>query len=311
MLNEMDLSRIDLNLLTLFEAVLAERHVGRTAERLNLSASAVSHGLGRLRRLLNDPLFLRTPRGVVPTDRALELADPIAEALARIRSVLAVAEPFDPATSRRRFVIGAPDGISAVFLPSFVEVVRRQGPHIAIGIRQILPVEGEAQPWRSGFADLETRALDVAVLPSSEAPARFATRHLGEETFVIAMRRGHPYAARPTLDRFCAMQHLLVSATGEPFGFVDRALAELGRARRLALTVPNFVQALATLAETDLIGALPRRLVAKHAARFDLVWSEPPRALGLPPSDVTAIVPQAATTDQGIAWLLDRLAEAQ
>ena len=92
MLNQIDLSRIDLNLLVVFEAVLDERHVGRAAERLNLSASAVSHGLGRLRRLLNDPLFLRTPKGVVPTARALELAAPIAGILAQVRSVVATAE---------------------------------------------------------------------------------------------------------------------------------------------------------------------------------------------------------------------------
>src|ERR1044072_3063937 len=79
MLNKIDLSRADLNLLALFEVVLEERHVGRAADRLSLTPSAVSHGLGRLRRLLNDPLFLRTPKGVVPTARATELAGPIAE----------------------------------------------------------------------------------------------------------------------------------------------------------------------------------------------------------------------------------------
>src|SRR5688572_23225934 len=117
MLNHIDLSRTDLNLLVLFEIVLAERHVGRAAARLSLSPSAVSHGLGRLRRLFNDPLFLRTPKGVVPTDRATELAGPIAEILGRVRNVVATAEPFNPATSTRRFTIGSPDGASAVVLP--------------------------------------------------------------------------------------------------------------------------------------------------------------------------------------------------
>jgi DNA-binding transcriptional LysR family regulator len=87
MMNEIDLSRADLNLLVLFEVVFDERHVGRAGERLNLSPSAVSHGLGRLRRLLNDPLFLKTPKGVVPTERALDLETPIREILTRIRSV--------------------------------------------------------------------------------------------------------------------------------------------------------------------------------------------------------------------------------
>src|SRR5688572_9671851 len=124
MLNQTDLSRMDLNLLVLFEAVLEERHVGRAAERLNLSPSAISHGLGRLRRLLNDPLFVRTPKGVVPTDRASELAAPIADVLARIRRVVATAEPFDPATSTRRFTIGAPDGVSSVLLTGLLDGLR-------------------------------------------------------------------------------------------------------------------------------------------------------------------------------------------
>src|SRR4051794_26706560 len=106
MLNEIDLSRTDLNLLSLFEVVFQEAHVGRAAVRLNLSASAVSHGLGRLRRLLHDPLFLRHPKGVVPIERAEALAGPIAEILGQVRRVVAGAEPFDPARSRRRFTIG-------------------------------------------------------------------------------------------------------------------------------------------------------------------------------------------------------------
>ena len=104
MLNQVDLSRADLNLLVLFETVLEERHVGRAADRLKLTPSAVSHGLGRLRRLLNEPLFLKTPKGVVPTDRAARLSASIADVLARARSVLSSAAPFDRATSTRRFV---------------------------------------------------------------------------------------------------------------------------------------------------------------------------------------------------------------
>src|SRR4030095_16852713 len=125
MLNKVDLSRIDLNLLALFAVVLEERHVGRAAKKLNLTASAVSHGLGRLRRLLNDPLFLRTPKGVVPTARATELAEPIADILARVRRVVATAAPFDPARSTRRFTIGAADAIAAVLLPPPLGAPRR------------------------------------------------------------------------------------------------------------------------------------------------------------------------------------------
>src|SRR4030095_11779974 len=168
MLNEIDLSRADLNLFVLFEAVLQERHVGRAAERLNLTPSAVSHGLGRLRRLLNDPLFLKTPKGVVPTDRATQLAPPIAHALARVRSVITSGAPFDPRLSTRRFTMGAPDGASAVFLPPLLGELRRVAPGVDIALRQLLPVAGEGpeRAWRSAWADLEARSIDVAIVPT-------------------------------------------------------------------------------------------------------------------------------------------------
>lgn len=309
MLHQIDLSRIDLNLFVVFEAVLAERHVGRAADRLNLSASAVSHGLGRLRRLLNDPLFVRTPKGVVPTDRAQELAAPIAEILARTRSVIATAEPFDPATSSRRFTIGAPDGVSAVFLPSLLAQVREHAPGIDISLRQLLPAQGETSPervWRDAFADLETRATDVAVVPSDEIPARFHRILLYEEDFVLAMRRGHPFARDMTLDRYCEMQHLVVSLSGDPYGFIDEVLGKQGRARRIAVTVPNFMFALAVTAETDLIAAVPRRFASMHAARFNVVSLDAPIPLGS--FRLNAVAPGAAMMDTGLSWLFDVLA---
>jgi DNA-binding transcriptional LysR family regulator len=309
MLNRIDLSRADLNLLVLFEVVLDERHVGRAAERLNLTPSAVSHGLGRLRRLLNDPLFLRTPKGVVPTARAMELASPIADVLTRVRSVISTAEPFDPVNSTRRFTIGAPDGVSAVFLPPLLIELRQTAPSVDIGVRQLLPTPGETSPeraWRTVFSDLETGAMDIAVIPSGHIPTRFHARSLYEEDFVIAMRAGHPFADDPTLERYCEMQHLVVSFTGDPHGFVDEVLATQGYSRRIALTVPSFMFALAVVADTDLISALPRRFVAMHAARFGVLSLEAP--LPLTNFQLNAIVPRAAMMDAGLAWIFDLLA---
>ena len=312
MLNQIDLSRADLNLLVLFEAVLEEGHVGRAAERLNLTASAVSHGLGRLRRLLNDPLFLRTPKGVVPTARAMELAAPVADVLARVRNVISTAEPFDPATSTRRFTIAAPDGVAAVFLPPLLAELRRTSPGIDIGVRQLLPTQGETSPeraWRSAFAELESRMTDIAVMPSDDIPLRFHHRTLYEEDFVVAMRAGHRLAGALTLDRYCEMQHLVVSLTGDAHGFVDRVLAEQNRSRRIALTVPNFMFALAVIAETDLVCALPRRFVDMHAPRFGVVSVEAPLALGR--FRLNAVAPKVAMMDMGLSWLFDVLGRAE
>lgn len=311
MLNQIDLSRTDLNLLVLFEAVVEERHVGQAAGRLNLSPSAVSHGLGRLRRLFNDPLFLRTPKGVVPTERALDLAGPVAEILARARAVIGAAAPFDAAISTRRFTVGAPDGVSAVFLLPLLAELRRHGPGIDISVRQILPprtVTTTDSVWEPVLADIEARAMDIAVVPADKVPARFTSRTLYEGGFVIAMRAGHPFGEDPTLDAFCRMQHLVVSLTGDAHGFVDDALAQQGRSRRVVLTVPNFMVALAIVAETDLIAALPKTLVAMHAQRFNVVSTEAP--LPLVHSHIRAIASKAALMDAGVAWLFEMLGRA-
>lgn len=308
MLNQIDLVRVDLNLLVLFDTVRETRHVGRAAERLHLTSSAVSHGLGRLRRLLNDPLFLRTPKGVVPTERALHLAGPIADVLARASSVLASAEPFDPARSRRRFTIGAPDGVSAVLLPRLLDELQAQAPGIDMGMRQLLPAPGETtfeRAWRAAFTDLEARTMDIAVLPFGAVPPRFHGRALYDEDFVVAVAAGHPFARRPTLDRFCDSRHLVVSQSGDAQGFVDRVLAEQGRSRRVALTVPNFMFALPVVADTDLACALPRRFAALHAARFGIVCVEPPLPLGR--FELHAVTPEAALMDAGLKWLFELL----
>jgi DNA-binding transcriptional LysR family regulator len=123
------------------------------------------------------------------------------------------------------------------------------------------------------------------------------------------MRAGHPFAKAPTLDRYCEMQHLVVSHTGDAYGFVDEILARQGRARRIALTVPNFMFALAVVAETDLITALPRRFAAMYVPRFDVVTVEAPLPLGR--FRLTAIAPKAAMMDAGVAWFFNVLAETE
>ncbi|WP_324763936.1 LysR family transcriptional regulator (plasmid) [Sinorhizobium meliloti] len=300
MLNEIDLSRADLNLLVLFETVIEERNVGRAAERLNLSASAVSHGLGRLRRLLNDPLFLKTPKGVVPTERARELAAPIGDILARVRSVISTAEPFEPARSRRRFTIGTADGFS-VFLPPLLDEIARKAPSIDLVVRHM--------QMETAFSDLDGRLIDVAIAPFYELPARFAAQRLYEEEFVVAARSGHPFSKKPTLENYCRMQHLLVAPRGDPSGVVDELLASRGLSRRVALAVPNFLLALDLLTRTELVCVLPRRFVEMHAERFAVGTAKLPLDLGA--SSIQAVVPKSALMDAGLVWLLDVLGSDQ
>jgi DNA-binding transcriptional LysR family regulator len=303
MLHEIDLSRVDLNLFVLFEAVLRERHVGRAAQRLNLSPSAVSHGLGRLRLLLKDPVFLRTPKGVTPTARALELASQIDDLLSQARGVLATAVPFDPATSQREFTIGAPDGVANLYLLPLFAKLRRDAPGVNVRMRQVLPAAGRAieQAWDAAFTDLDARALDLAIGPFTAVPNRFEVAELGIESFVIISRSGHPFAKRPGLDAYCQADHLVVSQSGDAHGFVDVALAELGRSRRVALTVPAFAMALPIVAETDLLSAVPRSFAETLGSAAGVTLVEPP--MSLPRFTMRSVVPKSGLTDSGLAWM--------
>jgi DNA-binding transcriptional LysR family regulator len=300
MLNKTNLARIDLNLLVLFEAVLEERHVARAAARLHVSPSAVSHGLGRLRELMRDPLFLRQPRGVVPTDRARELAAPVADILERARQVISRAEGFDPRKSVRRFVIGAPDAVTAILLPGLLTRLQHDAPGIDLAARNLA---GQFEP---ALAELDQRTLDVALVPMPQVPARFMTRTLFDvEDFVIVRRVGHPIGKKVTLAKYCAAAHVVVSHSGDPHGLVNRALAKRGLTRRVALTVSSFMHALAMVAETDLLGAMPRRFVAMYGARYKVIACETPVPLASEP--ILAVAPQAAASDSGLVWLLDLL----
>lgn len=301
MLNPIDLARVDLNLLVLFETVFEERHVARAAQRLNLSPSAVSHGLGRLRTMLGDPLFLRNPRGVAPTQRAEALAGPIAEILSRVRDVVQP-DRFDPATSVRRFRIAVPDAIAAVLLPSLVQRLADAAPGIDIAARDILPPFADAYDW------LDTRTIDLALLPIDDAPARFRSEALYEESFVIAMRAGHPLSKNLTLKRYCEARHVVASHSGDPRGNIDMALEKLGLSRRVAMVAPNFLLGMALVAETDLVMAAPEGVVRVQAERMGLLSVRAPFAL--PSYLIRAIAPHAAMEDAGTAWLTSQIAAA-
>jgi DNA-binding transcriptional LysR family regulator len=297
MLNQIDLSRLDLNLLVVFEAVLEERNIARAATRLHLSASAVSHGLRRLRQTFNDPLFLKHPKGVVPTAQAIAMAPAVAQILAQVRQVIANAEVFEPARSRRRLVIGAPDALAVAILPRALKEIERNAPGLRIGVQNVQPSET--------LEALDARRIDVALYPLEELPPRFESRELFEEEFVVAARAGHKLFRRLTLENYCKARHVLVSSTNDPHGFVDDVLKTLGAARTVALTVPTFLLALAVIADSDMVGTLPRSLLALHAKSFAINARRPPFPLSS--STIRAIAPRPAMQDGAIVWLMDLL----
>ena len=309
-MNETKLSRIDMNLLLVFALLHEERKAGRVAERLHLTPSAVSHALRRLRSTFDDPLFLPTPKGLTPTARADQLAPLINDIMARAEALAATTAPFDPATSSRRFRLGAIDTALATLLPSMMDKLSRAAPGVDLSVLALLPgpeATGPENAWLPFVAMLDRRELDVVVLPWTPPSPRMEVRHLYDEQFVTAYRRGHPFGRQPDVEGFARSNHVLVSANGDPSGFVDRALAQQGLIRRVALTVPSFHDALDVISRTNLIGAVPRSFAALHAEALRLDFAE--LRLPQPPSPMSAIVPKAAIADRGIAWLLDLMVE--
>ena len=276
---------------------MEERHVARAAARVNLSPSAVSHGLARLRKLFNDPLFVRHPKGLNPTQRSMEMAARVAEILSQARGLIAESEPFDPRLSSRRFTIGTVDAIATDLLPDLLSRLEAAGTSVSVGVRQIFPQET--------VHALDGGKIDLALMPPMGWPARFDVRHLYDESFVIAARAGHPMISQLTLESYASAAHLLVSSEGASRGFVDDVLEKQGLHRRIRLSVPNFFLGLAIVGETDLVCAMPRRLVTHYGRRFGVVAIEPPVELRADPIEL--ICPAAALNDIAMTWLIAKI----
>ncbi|MDH7638143.1 LysR family transcriptional regulator [Sphingomonas oryzagri] len=286
-----DIRTIDLNLLRALDALLDERNVSKAAERLGVTQPAVSGMLVRLRESFDDTLFVRSQRGVQPTLRALALAEPIKQVLANVEALLRPAA-FDPATASFTLTLAATDyALQAVVVP-FVTKLRRYAPGIRVATR---PVDNDrvAQQFERG-------ELDLALMTPESAPLDLHSRRLFDESYVCALRAGHPdaSAAGISLDRFCTLDHALVSFSGGSFhGVTDDALAHLGRERHVALSFHSFLALAEVLRETDLISVAPRRLAA---AGDGLALLEPPVAI--PGFTKLAVWHGRTHSDEGHRW---------
>jgi DNA-binding transcriptional LysR family regulator len=265
-----DIRTIDLNLLRALDALLDERNVTRAAQRLSLTQPAVSGMLTRLRDAFDDPLFVRTQRGIAPTLRALELAAPVRQILGEVESLL-TPQAFDPARADFTLTLAATDyALQAVVTP-YLAALRRDAPGIRVAV---VPAQDPTL-----HAQLARGDVDIALITPESTPADLHARRLFDERYVCAMRKDHPDAARGriTLPRFCALDHALVSYSGGAFeGVTDEALAQLGRKRHVALSVTSFLVLPQILRDSDLIAVVPRRL-AERAEGLAIV--APPLAI--------------------------------
>ena len=301
--HELSLAGIDLNLLVVLDALLAERHVTRAARRVGLTQSAASHALARLRALLDDPVLVRGPGGqMVPTDRAAALAPRLRRALDDLATALRGEPAFDPATARRTFRIATSDYAELILLPPLVARLARDAPGIDLELTQI--PEDPAALLAAGEIDGA-----IGVWRDRAWAAGIYQKRLFDDDFRCVVRAGHPLARRRlTLARFLELGHVLIAPRGTRGGFVDEALERLGERRRIAVMIPHFLVAPHVIAASDLVITLPARVARAFAGPFDLAVLAPPLEL---PGFTTALVwHERAHHDPGQRWLRDALVAA-
>jgi DNA-binding transcriptional LysR family regulator len=311
-MNEIHFNTVDLNLLRVFQALFAERSATLAGARLGLSQSAISHALGRLRRALNDELFVRGPDGLEPTARAALLGPQIGDALKQLESAIS-APIFDPLLSDRHFVIGASAYVCAVLLPYVMRRFVVSAPYARLRVRGENLVAEE----------LDRGRLDMIIGAFDEVPSRFALTPLFQETGVWVIRADHPVLRERTgLDALAGLpQVILAPDDGSNLGIRLRPGSALkrqppwrdgaltpgsGTGGQSVLTVPDTYSALAMVRQTDMVALLPRRLAEPSASLGGLMLIEPAQQPA--PGRLGAVT---RSGEQGaVAWLLGVVRDA-
>lgn len=290
----MELRDIDLNLLVVFQEVLHARQISAAARRLDLSQSAVSNALARLRRTFNDALFVRTAAGMQPTPYALHLAEPIATALANIRMALNKPEPFDPGASGRQFVLAMTDVAEIFFLPPLIERCQAVAPGIRLATVRPggVDVKGEMEAGR----------IDLAIGAFENVSSALFQRRLFRQHCVTMFRAGHALGqGKPTLADFLAAQHVLIASADSPYDRINATLEKAGVRADQRYRVPHFTAVPYIVGSSDLVATVPQKLAERVAAPFKLAFIRPP--LRLPMLQTNIFWHRRYHDDEGSQWL--------
>ncbi|MFO0727537.1 MAG: LysR family transcriptional regulator [Myxococcota bacterium] len=291
---------VEIRELRLLDALLAEHSVTKAAARVGLSQPAASNALARLRHAANDPLFVRSGRGIAPTPRALQMAPMLARVLGELDRAFVGHRRFDPETSDEIFRVAATDFGELVLLPPLLKLLSTRAPRVGV---QVIPL-GTAFP----MTELESGSLDLVIGSFRTAPPRLYRQVLFSEGSVSLVRQGHPQARRRlTLPQFAALGHVLVSPRGETRGIIDDVLEQKGLSRRVVATVPHFLAAVFLVQTTDLVVTLPERVARSFQKALDLVVV--PTPVSLPRVTISQLCHERALKDPARRWFRGALLE--
>jgi LysR family transcriptional activator of mexEF-oprN operon len=246
-MNRNELRKADINLMVVFEALMQERNLTRAAEKLFVAQPTVSAALARLRAMFNDPLLVRVGNRMEPSARAEEVIKYLTPALDAMSVALSLTHDFDPLASKMTFRIGLSDDVESGLLPPLLRALRVEAPNVVVVVQHV-------DYWR--IPDLLAAGdVTVGISQTKGLPANAKRKVL--RTMQGRVVRADKSATPLTLDEFCARPHVQVSPTANTQGVVDDWLKEIGRERKVVLSVPQFSSLPAILAGTDLLACCP------------------------------------------------------
>jgi DNA-binding transcriptional LysR family regulator len=285
---------IDLNLLVMFHEVFQERQISAAAKRLQLSQSAVSNALARLRRTVGDELFVRTAAGMQPTPFAEQMAEPVAAGLASMAQALNRPEPFMPATSARQFTIAMTDVGEVYFMPVLVEQCAELAPQVRIATVRPSSIDLKTE--------MEAGRVDLAIGAFDNVSSALYQRRLFSQHYVSMFRAGHALGrGEPTLAQFLAASHLFVASLESPYEKVNQLLEKAGVRADSRFGVPHFTAVPYIVSSTELVVTVPEKLARRAAAPFNLGYLRPP--LRLPVLQTNMFWHRRFNQDEGNQWL--------
>lgn len=248
----MNLNSLDLNLLKAFDAMYRERHVGRAGASIGIAQPSMSNALNRLRGHFDDPLFQRSPEGMLPTAKAEKLAPQIKSALAIVSQMLSPTA-FDPKQLSADVSIAAADLMVINLAPPLIKHLKKEAPGLRVSF---VPLDK-----RSVEQDLDDDVLTLAIGTFGKLPARFVRKTVMQDQFICITREGLlPPDATLTLDTYLELQHALMTLGGGFTGVVDHELRKLGKSRQVVMTGTQFALLPDIVAQTDLIATIPASL---------------------------------------------------
>jgi len=296
----MNISDIDLKSLQIFVALVAERNASRVAERVGLSQPAVSHSLGRLRHLFQDRLFVRTRTGMIPTSRALELVEPVKQAIGLLEQTIRVPKEFQPKQARDLFKVGATDYVEWLLLPKLCAAVAAEAPNVQL--------ETESLPERLPFRQLEKGDFDLAIGFFPDAPESLFKKDLFQDEFVVLVGPQFPNNKKTLgLKELLKHRHLLVAPWGGMRNLMDRILEKKGMQRAVHVSTTHFLVAPMIVMETDYVVTLPRQLAESFAKLLPVRSIEHP--VKFPPFSITMLWHNRTHYEAAHKWFRGNIAK--